>query len=71
MTKSKDKTAKPEPVELDEKDLGDVAGGADPTGNTLYVATAGGGVWKTTDGIRQDTPDAIVSASPGAGPHVK
>jgi hypothetical protein len=27
MTKSRDKTARPEPVELDEKALGDVVGG--------------------------------------------
>lgn len=29
MTKSRDKTAKSEPVELDEKALGEVAGGLD------------------------------------------
>jgi hypothetical protein len=23
---------------------------SDPSGNTIYVSTAGGGVWKTTDG---------------------
>ena len=71
MTKSKDKTARPEPVELDEKALGDVAGGTDTAGRTYYVGTANGGVWKTTDGATEDTPDVIVAANPGANAHVK
>jgi molybdenum cofactor biosynthesis enzyme len=28
-----------------------VKGGADPSGNTMYIATAGGGVWKQTERI--------------------
>jgi hypothetical protein len=71
MTKSRDKTAKTEPVELDEKALGEVAGGSDPAGRTYYVGTANGGVWKTTDGSTEGTPDVIVAAGPGAGPHIK
>lgn len=69
MKKSRDKTAKPEPVELDEKALGEVAGGTDPAGRT-YVGTANGGVWKTTDGAAADTPDVLVTGA-GVNAHVK
>ena len=37
--------AKPAAVELRDDALDRAAGG----GNTVYIATAGGGVWKTTD----------------------
>ena len=58
MTKTKqDKRARPAAVELHDDALDRAAGGAstDPGGNTIYIGTASGGAWTTTDGaIRGD-----------------
>lgn len=34
----------------DMKPKKDAKAGRSPDGNTVYIATAGGGVWKTTNG---------------------
>ena len=41
---------------------------SDPTGNTVYVAAAGGGVWKTTDFLTSNTNFQNTSLVP-SGPH--
>ena len=70
VRKSGERIGKAKAAELTEQELDQVAGGSDPAGRTYYV-TANGGVWKTTDGSVEGTPDVIVAAGPGAGPHIK
>ena len=63
MKESKDKTAKAGPVELSEKELGEVAGGIElkPVYISSYQVSA----------AKDGTPDVIVAAGPGGGPHVR
>jgi len=66
MTKSKGKIRKPAAVELDEKDLDEVAGGT-----TISPSFLGGVRVAAGDVSGDGTPDIIVAAGPGGGPHVK
>jgi hypothetical protein len=68
--KSGERIGKAKAAELSEQELDQVAGGTDPAGRT-YVGTANGGVWKTTDGAAEGTPDIIVAAGQGTNAHVK
>lgn len=63
MKRSKDKTAKAGPVELSEKELGEVAGGIElkPVFISSYQVSATG----------KGTADVIVAAGPGGGPHIR
>lgn len=59
MTKSRNKTARPEPVELDDKALGDVAGGLSVQMQdaliSSYSISSGGD--RPTESIADTTPE--------------
>lgn len=61
------KISKTATVELSEKELGEVAGGAVELRNVLVSSYQVG----TSSTVGDGTPDIIVGAGPGGGPHVK